>query len=71
MKQAYLIAAHQYPQQLVRLVEKLDSPQANFYIHIDNKVKDNFSADDLPELRERPNVRILQLKNVYWGGIHR
>lgn len=68
MKQAYLIAAHQYPQQLVRLVERLDSPNANFYIHIDLKVKDKFTADNLPELKGRPNVHIFQLKNVYWGG---
>lgn len=68
MKQAYLIAAHQHPKQLVRLVDRLDSPNANFYIHIDIKVKDTFTANDVPELKERSNVHIYQLKNVYWGG---
>jgi len=68
MKQAYLIAAHEHPSQLVRLVNKLDSPNANFYIHIDNKVRDVFSEKDIPELNGRANIHIQQLINVYWGG---
>jgi Core-2/I-Branching enzyme len=38
MKIAFLIAAHQYPELLVRLVKRLDSPAASVFIHIDRDV---------------------------------
>ncbi len=37
MKIAYLILAHKYPQQLQRLLNRLDSPNCEFFVHIDKK----------------------------------
>lgn len=36
---AYLILAHQYPEQLVRLIDRLRSPRADIFVHIDNKTE--------------------------------
>lgn len=40
-KVAYLILAHQYPNQLARLVKSLDSPASIIFIHLDSKADIN------------------------------
>ena len=37
MKYAYLILAHNNPQQLERMLNMLQDPAAEFYIHVDKK----------------------------------
>jgi hypothetical protein len=51
----YIILAHKQPQQLKRLVEKLNDIDCNFYIHIDK------SVNILPFINE-----LAHIKNVYF-----
>jgi hypothetical protein len=37
MKIAHLVLAHKNPQQLERMLEALDHPQCDFFIHLDKK----------------------------------
>ncbi len=54
MKTAHLIIAHKGPEQLERLIRKLQHPAFDFYIHLDKKVDDKLFA------------KIAGLKNVYF-----
>lgn len=38
VKIAYLILAHRYPEQLARLIRRLDTPHSRFFVHIDRRV---------------------------------
>lgn len=38
MKKAYILQAHRYPQQLLRLVSRLNDGHSEFFVHIDKKV---------------------------------
>ena len=68
MKHAYLIVAHQYPEQLVRLVDRLQSPDARFYIHIDKKVEHMMDDPHIKKLQNCYNVLIYSVLKTYWGG---
>lgn len=37
MKKAYIIEAHRYPEQLVRLISRLNDGRSEFFVHIDKK----------------------------------
>lgn len=61
----YFTMAHKNPEQLLRLIERLESEGSNFIIHIDKKV------DILPfqKLIERPNCFFIKNRgSVFWGG---
>jgi len=64
MKIAYLVLAHNTPNHLKRLICTLDSPDAKFFIHIDDKaVISPFRSGILQR-----NVYFLQNRvSVYWG----
>lgn len=65
MNQAWLIMAHNEFEVLQRLVESLDSPESDFYLHFDKKVK------ALPEIRTLRG-RLFVLKDridVRWGTV--
>ncbi len=64
MKIAHLILAHKNPAQLLLLLEAMQHPAFDFYIHIDKKI------DDAPfkELIRLKNVHFLDKRTkVYWG----
>lgn len=65
MRLAYLILAHEDPQQFYRLIRALDAPGVYFFIHIDAKSDiSHFSA-----LAESPNVTYVEQRiNVNHGG---
>lgn len=65
MKIAHLILAHKNPAQLERLLNALDHPGFDFYIHIDKK------TDDRPfrYLFDRPSVfPVVNRTSIYWAG---
>lgn len=66
MRIAYLIAAHDHPGQLNRLINALDGEGADFYVHVDG------NADIVPFEnfhRSRPNVHFLRNRvRVTWMG---
>ena len=65
-KIAYLIAAHNDPEHLERLINVLDDA-ADFFIHIDKKQR----IEPFLERIDKPNVIFLEDQDrikVYWGG---
>lgn len=63
----YIILAHRYPKQIRRLIEKLQTSESFFYVHIDKNVFINPFLEDLADL---PNVRFIENRSVgIWGDI--
>ncbi|RFM30175.1 beta-1,6-N-acetylglucosaminyltransferase [Deminuibacter soli] len=65
MKVAHLILTHKQPRQLERLIQALDYPGADFFIHVDRK------ADITPfqYLFAKPNVFMVQKRTpIYWAA---
>lgn len=67
MKIAYIILAHKYPEQLVRLITKLDAEQTSFWVHIDKKTSKKTYQAIVSQLNNKSNVYLLKRQNVYWG----
>ena len=68
MNHAFLILAHQYPNQLYKLVTALNSPSSFFYIHVDKKNQEFMDAPEVLRLKAMPNVTFVERIEVYWGG---
>ncbi len=68
MNIAYLILAHNQPQQLARLVGRLNQPNVWFFIHIDKKSKDKESI--ATALFGYGNVKIISEYDVNWMGFN-
>jgi Core-2/I-Branching enzyme len=68
MRLAYLISAHTQPDLLVRLVHKLQSPNAIFLIHVDKKSNPNIFNQMQEGLKNFSNVRFLERNEVYWAN---
>jgi len=66
MKIAFVIVAHKFPEQIVRLIRSL-SPEAHYFIHIDRRAKAVFTeAQRL--LENTPNVFLVEKRYpCYWG----
>jgi hypothetical protein len=64
MRVAYLILAHNTPKHPSRLVRALDSPNADFFIHVDRKSDISLSRDRFSQ----SNVTFAEDRvAVYWG----
>lgn len=68
MRICYLILAHRYPEQLERLIQRLDSSSTSFLIHIDRKTDDASYRRLVERLDERPNVYFLKRYTCHWAG---
>jgi hypothetical protein len=69
MKLAYLVSAYKLPDQLVRLVLKLNDDEAShFFIHVDQKTDDATFRRMSTGLRVLPNVHFLPRHRCYYGG---
>ncbi len=67
LRHAYLIAAHEKPEQLKTLLGLLDDAQNDIYIHIDSKAR-GFSEDTLTAAAPKSCVTILpQHLDARWG----
>lgn len=64
---AYIILAHKLPEQLVRLVDRLSSPSASFFIHVDRKTSGRTFSGALAPLRGRRDVHFVDRVRVHWG----
>jgi hypothetical protein len=65
MKIAHLILAHKNPEQLERLLNALDHPSFDFYIHLDKKT----DAAPFEHLFERPRTFAVHKRaSVYWAA---
>lgn len=65
MKLAHLILAHSQPQQLNRLINALQHPDAAFYIHLDSKTD---SAPFLKLIQGENIFFVRKRENVRWGA---
>jgi len=68
MSVAYLIRAHQRPAQLVRLVDRLTTPQSSFFIHVSARAPNETHAAMHAGLAGRDNVHWVQRIPAYYGG---
>ena len=68
MRVAYVILAHQLPEQLVRLVRRLNTPGALFLIHINRRSDDAVYRAAHAGLAELDNVVFLRRHKLYWGA---
>lgn len=65
---AFLIQCHNNQSQLLRLVERLDSPFSKFYIHVDKRHgKEMMNSEEVAKLRSMTNVTFVKPIEVYWG----
>lgn len=68
MRIAYVILAHQLPDQLVRLVRRLDAPGALFLIHVNRRSDDAVLESVRAGLADLPNVAYLRRHALHWAG---
>lgn len=67
MKLAYIILAHRYGQQVVRLVHRLNTSDASFVIHLDSKMDAADAGAVHRGLVALPNVAYLPRVDGGWG----
>jgi hypothetical protein len=67
MKIAYIIAAHRNPEQLARLIDRLDDEGISFLIHINKKEEEMYQAS-YERLAGRENVHFVTRVPVRWSG---
>ena len=64
MRLAHLILAHNNPQQLERLVKRLNHADADVYIHLDAKAP----IAEYETIKDLPNTFFVKKRiNVVWG----
>jgi hypothetical protein len=68
MRPAYVISAYKLPDQLVRLVRRLATPDASFAIHVDAKTPAGVYARMVDGLRDLPSARFVERHACHWGG---
>jgi hypothetical protein len=67
MRIAYIISAYKLPDLLIRIVERLQSGDATFLIHIDKKTPAAIFEVMRRGLKDYSNVYFLKRHNCYWG----
>ena len=67
MKIAYIILAHNYPEQLARLIFKLNTDDVSFFIHIDKKTDKTIYHQMFSQLNKLSNVFFVKRYNSQWG----
>lgn len=68
LRVAYLILAHRYPEQIVRLIKRLDSESATFLVHLDRKTDDRIYHWLVQQLGGAANVHFVRRYTCYWAG---
>jgi len=69
MKVAYLILAHRGPEQVKRLVEALDDPRFDIFLHIDGKTDIQKFRTDEYKVRHSKLTVLSKREKVYWGDM--
>jgi Core-2/I-Branching enzyme len=67
MKIAYIILAHKEPEQLIRLVHRLNPEKNSFFIHIDKRVDNAIYNEMKNGLDHFSNVYFLKRHRCFWG----
>lgn len=66
MNICYLVLAHKNPEQLARMVSKLDGKGASFFIHV-NQREETFYRQAKERLAAMPNVYFTERRKIWWG----
>lgn len=64
----YVVLAHHAPDQLARLVQRLQHDDASFFVHIDRRAPDSTDAAIRSRLHGMPRVSFVPRQKVAWGG---
>lgn len=64
MQKAYIILAHRYPDQLYRLIDRLDDGASRFFVHIDARSEPSAFAG----LQKRGKTTVLPSIATHWAG---
>jgi hypothetical protein len=70
MKFAYLILAHKNPKQLARLVSRLNTSDALFFIHIDKKTDPKPFEQALSTIHSANWYFVKKRQTIVWGGFN-
>src|SRR5947207_15811512 len=68
MNIAYIVSAYKNPDQVVRLIRRLDDEHVRLFVHVDKKTSDDEYGRMAGPLSELPHVRFLERHDCYWGG---
>jgi hypothetical protein len=66
LKIAYIIVAHHLPEQVVRLIDRLDADNVTFLVHINRLTEDAYQTAH-ERLSHRANVTFVKRHKVHWG----
>lgn len=67
MKIAYIVLAHRYPEQLIRLIDRLSTEKTSFFVHIDKNTDEKIYKQIVSGIRHISNVFFLKRYRCYWG----
>ncbi|MDP2291903.1 MAG: beta-1,6-N-acetylglucosaminyltransferase, partial [Actinomycetota bacterium] len=68
MRLVYIVLAHQLPEQLIRLVDRLEGPDVRILVHLDRNMSDHEVRIIRQGLVARPNVEFLPRHRCAWGA---
>ena len=68
MKIAYIVLAHKYPEQLLRLISQLNTDDVAFFVHIDKNVDNTIYHQILTLLKDFPNVSFIKRYKSAWAS---
>jgi Core-2/I-Branching enzyme len=68
MEIAYIISAYKYPQQLIRLIERLNTYSTSFFVHVDKKTEEQIFHQMANSLIHLSNIHFLKRSRYDWGG---
>jgi hypothetical protein len=67
LRLAYIIVAHDDPDHLIRLIERLSADGAEFFVHIDKKAPAELFRRVAAAFRHAPHVHLVPRHRVTWG----
>lgn len=67
MKILYIISAYKYANQLVRLINRLNTTNTFFFVHVDKKTDSAIYNEMVGGLSDLQNVFFLKRHKCYWG----
>ncbi len=67
MELAYIILTHKNHEQIIRLIQRLNTTHVKFFINVDKKATDEIYHHITKKFSNYPNVFFIKRCRVYWG----
>jgi hypothetical protein len=67
MKLGFILLVHRDPDQVERLIDRLDDPDSTFVVHV-GRARPDIYEPLVTRLAVRPNVSFLPRRRIHWGG---